>query len=880
MASMTALVSSAGRIFYIFDEGPTEAVVLPDKRMLIARDAFNGMILWKRPLTDWYTHLFPYKSGPAQLPRRLVAVDDTVFVTLGLRAPLTALDAASGETIRTFEETDATEEILHSDGVLFALVNRGPGDKPYAPNLDCMHEERNWVASNWTWNGRPREIMAIEADTGQTIWSASRTVVPLSLAADSEGVFFHDGKRIVRLDRASGDEVWKSEPVSIKSPIPSNFGPTLVVHQDVVLFSGGDRTMTALSAATGAILWTASHPPSGHHSPEDLLVSSGLVWAGNIAAGKGSGVFTGRDLHTGEVKCDFPPDVNTYWFHQRCYRSKATERFLLPSRTGIEFVDFETESWDIHHWVRGGCIYGIMPCNGLTYAPPHSCACYIDAKLNGFNALAPSSTSRNVPREIPDTDRLEKGPAYDTPLSAFRSPLLNDWPTYRHDPARTGRTDAALPPSLGRAWKTQIGGRLSSIVVAEGKLFVAQIDAHTVHALDADSGKARWQFTAGARVDSPPTIYRGRVLFGSADGYVYCLQADDGALIWRFRAAPRDDRLMAYEQLESVWPVHGSVLIHDDVLYCVAGRSMFLDGGMRLLKLDPVTGEKLADVVLDETDPETGESLQARLKGLNMPVALPDILSTDGNSLYMRTQRMDLDGKRLQIAPTEVTDQDGEGMHLFSGAGFLDDNWFHRAYWIYGKSIASGANGWFQAAWSAPAGRILVVGDETVYGFGRKPQYYRWVSPLEYHVFSVDKTPISLNFRTGEPEAPQYTEKCRIPNTRLRYRWSEDLPLLARAMVLAGETLFVAGPPDLLDEDEAYRFIGDGSREEQMRRQAASFRGQHGGLLRAIATTDGAKLAELTLDSPPVFDGMAAAGGGLFLATVDSSVVCLRARNQ
>ena len=42
---------------------------------------------------------------------------------------------------------------------------------------------------------------------------------------------------------------------------------------------------------------------------------------------------------TGEVKKEFPPDVETYWFHHRCYIAKATENFLMPSRTGIEFVD-------------------------------------------------------------------------------------------------------------------------------------------------------------------------------------------------------------------------------------------------------------------------------------------------------------------------------------------------------------------------------------------------------------------------------------------------------------------------------------------------------------------------------------------------------------
>ena len=131
-------------------------------------------------------------------------------------------------------------------------------------------------------------------------------------------------------------------------------------------------------------------------------------------------------------------------------------------------------------------------------------------------------------------------------------------------------------------------------------------------------------------------VHEGRVLFGSADGYVYCLRATDGELIWRFRAAPEDRRLSAWEQIESVWPVHGNVLVQDGVVYCVAGRSMFLDGGLRMLLLDPATGEKLSETILDDKDPETGENLQIHVKGLNMTVGLPDVLSSDGKSIYLR----------------------------------------------------------------------------------------------------------------------------------------------------------------------------------------------------------------------------------------------------
>ena len=49
----------------------------------------------------------------------------------------------------------------------------------------------------------------------------------------------------------------------------------------------------------------------------------------------------------------------------------------------------------------------------------------------------------------------------------------------------------------------------------------------------------------------------------------------------------------AFGQLESAWPVSGSVLVLDDQVYAAAGRSSFLDGGIFLYCLDPATGKLL-----------------------------------------------------------------------------------------------------------------------------------------------------------------------------------------------------------------------------------------------------------------------------------------------
>ena len=77
-------------------------------------------------------------------------------------------------------------------------------------------------------------------------------------------------------------------------------------------------------------------------------------------------------------------------------------------------------------------------------------------------------------------------------------------------------------------------------------------------------------------------------------------------------------------------------------------------------------------------------------------------------------------------------------------------------------------------------------------------------------------------------------------------------------MVVAGETLFFAGPPDIIDKDDPY----------------GAFEGRKGGQLWAVSTTDGRKIAEYELDAPPAFDGLIAAQERLYITTVDGRVSC------
>jgi outer membrane protein assembly factor BamB len=95
----------------------------------------------------------------------------------------------------------------------------------------------------------------------------------------------------------------------------------------------------------------------------------------------------------------------------------------------------------------------------------------------------------------------------------------------------------------------------------------------------------------------PPTIWKGRALVGSGDGWVYCFEAKTGRLLWRFRAAPAERLIPVYGQLLSTWPAASGVLVDDGTaLSTVEGTAYVAAGivnydGTYVYALDAATGK-------------------------------------------------------------------------------------------------------------------------------------------------------------------------------------------------------------------------------------------------------------------------------------------------
>ncbi len=889
LSSINVMVSAKGKLFYIADESSFALPhLLPSKWALFARDAFNGVTLWRRPISSWQVSSLDSRNRfPVDLHRRLVVEGDTVYATLSVFGPVTALDAATGETIRTYAGTENTSEIIVSDGVLYLSVHNEGSDRINRREM-----------ATWRTDVQPKRIMAFKAGTGKLLWEKrdkdAAGILPMTLAAKGGRVYFQNTENIFSLDAGSGKEAWRSA-VEIAYDRPNWSAPTLVVQDKVVL--AADRGMNkigpnqkqskagvavaadlfVLSVKTGEKLWSVPCY-EGDNSPVDLFVSGSFLWMGETAKRNDQDYTKVRDLATGDVVKEYPEyDGWVEHHHHRCYRDKATSRFVLAGRTGVEFIDKESGKLTPHQWIRGNCKTGILPCNGLLYVPADQCGCYVESKLNGFHALAPKRSGKPYVQSG-KIARLEKGPAYNKVEAG--KPTEMDWPTYRGDAARSGRATAPVSPILKPSWNVELGGKLTPPVAANNKVFVASVDSHVLYAVDASGGKTLWTYTAGGRIDSPPTIANGLAVFGSRDGWVYALRAADGELAWRFRAAPDDRQLVANGQIESVWPVHGSVLVQDGAVHCAAGRSSYVDGGVYMYKIDLMTGKVIEEKQFNSRDPKTGRTvalyepfstqpsfvegkapvkISERMVTREMPGVLPDILSSDGKTIWMRSVNFN---DALDI-------QKEDRPHVFSWTGYLDDSWWDRGYWVYGDHVYAGMVGVAYAKKIMPTGRLLTFDDTTVYGY--QDETFKKREPAG--IFAMAK----VSKFTGGERKPN--RKGAATEPKLIYDWQDDVPLYPNGMVLAGDTIFIAGPPKF-DEEAARAFLAATSTDEQepspvLKDALDTFGGKKGMLLRAVNKSDGKKIAEYSLDSVPVFDGLIAADRRLYITTKSGSLVCM-----
>jgi len=843
--SIRPLLTAGGRLYYMLDETVSSDMSVPASWVLLARDAFNGILLWKRSIQ------VASRSKLDQVWRTMVVDEKNVYVPLAPGAPLSVLDGASGELLRTCKGTEGYTEVV-KDGATLYLVCGGM-------------------------------VKAVSATTGETAWGWStgegESIILLTLAASGGSIFVRTDKRVCCLAGQTGTLQWDWAAASHAKPMPKQLvatherllvagGVVLVSHggddpnvlkKDAAIYKGSharihdyDGKLSALSADSGKVLWTSEYLPNlDDRKPGEIYVVGDTVWMGPDFSSP-------RDLRSGKVK-QKRDVLNRLWtdgHHYRCYPGKATSRYIMTAKRGIEFFDIKGEEHSRNNWLRSTCTIGVTPANGLLYNPPHSCGCYIEAQLFGFWALAGSRGKESGIRgQESEVNRLVKGPAFGKLASDGATRMESSWPTYRGNSERGGSIAMSLPREMSTRWTAALDAEPGAVTIGDGRVFAVSKTTGVLSALSAATGKVQWQFEAAGGLDSPPTFEQktGCLLQGGRDGVVYCLRASDGALVWKFRAAPKRINTVAFGQVESVWPVHGAVLVENGVAYVCAGRSSYLDGGVHIYGLDVATGKVLHRRVITSErvgamePPPDADRYKQRIKQ-NWMDYLTFLAPDKSDSFSMEGLRADImsarDGSvflRHMVLDRKLQPQDGIQPHLTSTSSILDDTQHNRAYWLLGmgkfERIPVAYSWILQKSIGVPYGVMMSFDSETVWSIH---QQGRKRGKVVYALVAMPRPDPS------DPDnlQPDFAERA---SARKEPLWRVELPLRPRAVLSAGGAIYVAGITD----------------------SAAS-------LLRV--EPDGIK-ERYSLPAAPVWDGMAASDSKLVVPLIDGSVRCFGGGN-
>ncbi len=530
---------------------------------LIARNGYNGTILWERKLPEDY---LVHRSA-------FVATRETFHMIAGDHCLL--LDAQTGKETGKISIPNFQGDwkwIAFKDGILYALAG-APGD-----GVELVKGNRAF--GGWSWadlskgyygkripHGFGDVIAAFDVKQKKLLWMhREKTLIDSrGLAILDDQFFLYCPDRHFRcLNRKTGKVEWTNDekltlglieqPGKGLTSTPGWRTQTMVVATPKALVVQGQTRMNVVGLSTkdGSLLWQKDKVTN---NPNGIFVDGKVV----LAVGQ-NGSHLVIDPESGTVEDDLK------FFKRACTRLTGCPDSFFVRGEGMTRFDRISKTVKIDGAVRPACNDGVIPAHGLIYLGPWACDCNLSLIGNVARCSAgdfpfnqqPDKTTR---LEVMDHDKLQV-------LEITEA----DWPTYRGNLKRSNST--TVPAQIGKRllWRTENKREfLPTEATAVGELIFHAGDDGKVRAINAQTGKLKWEFQTGGPMKSPPTISNSRAYIGSGDGYVYCLKAANGQLLWRFRAAPVERKVMIYGSLCSTWPVNTGVLVHEGTAYFGAG---------------------------------------------------------------------------------------------------------------------------------------------------------------------------------------------------------------------------------------------------------------------------------------------------------------------
>jgi|GEM_PF-710931 len=560
------MVTANGRLFAVNAAEPENfGLAYPEtEEYLVARDAFNGLMLWKQP------------TGKLQsTPQKAILVAGQERVYSLKDGKLTAFNASDGKVAFTCNNEHLPAKVLLSGSLLAVCWNTSD-----APEAASIFQPQS--------TGKKGIVEGFDAATGQRRWTLPVVARDILAANDVLFALVESGQpaelSVLACDLSTGHERFR---LTAKDAGISGECQYISAGKGYVLMAGGGQII-AVSASDGKALWK--------------LPDARAQW-GPVVDGQFWQTPTAYDVLTGKavkdnipriassLSCSPPTLVNNL------YMEPKFGRFTEVCEDGPKYLFFRG--------ARSGCAQGWTPAEGMLFVAPENCICNL---TQPYGTLALASVGKNpTAAEFCAKHKVERGEAFGSLDKTAETGT--GWSTYRGNPERSSSSDIPTGFNFKKRWETKVLAEVVSPLVRDsyqsrglphlgppvygnGNVFVAVADRGEIVALSEKTGTIAWRYRAGSRIETSPSIYRGGCFFGCNDGYIYGLRAKDGKLMWRVRLAPLERRMIEHGVVESFWPVYGSVLIYNGAIFAAAGRNSETDGGIVIAAFDPATGDQ------------------------------------------------------------------------------------------------------------------------------------------------------------------------------------------------------------------------------------------------------------------------------------------------
>jgi len=152
------------------------------------------------------------------------------------------------------------------------------------------------------------------------------------------------------------------------------------------------------------------------------------------------------------------------------------------------------------------------------------------------------NVERGTPTALPSPTPLPPSPTPTRAPGLIPTPAGTSaqWLMFRRGVEHSGEAVGPVNLPLEKRWEFATGGAIntSSPAVVGGTAYIGSQDGK-LYAVDIATGRQKWAFSAGGRIESSPAVAQGVVYFGAHNGKVYAVDSVRGDKLWEFATGDR-----------------------------------------------------------------------------------------------------------------------------------------------------------------------------------------------------------------------------------------------------------------------------------------------------------------------------------------------------